>query len=97
MASRVCTVALTDSAGVRHSVEVSAETLFEAAALGLAAMKREAWVDGNGPGATLDIFVTPPVVRHSVSVQQVQRWLDGVTTSPKERVKKEKLKALLGR
>jgi hypothetical protein len=97
MASRVCTVSVTDAAGVRHAVEVSAESLLEAAALGLAAMKHAEWVEGDGPGATLEVCVTPPVVRHSVSVQRVMRWLDGVTASPKDRVKKEKLKALLGR
>jgi hypothetical protein len=36
-----------------------------------------------------------PGVKHTVSVQQVERWLDGVTTSPGERIRKEKLKALL--
>ncbi len=97
MPTRACTVALTDAAGVKHSVEVEAETLFEAAALGLAAMKREQWVEGDGPGATLEISVVQPVVKHSVSVQQVVRWLDGVTKSPKERVKREKLKEMLGR
>lgn len=97
MASRVCTVSVTDSAGVRHEVEVNAESLLEAAALGLAAMKHAEWVDGNGPGATLEVFVTPPIVKHSVSVQRVMRWLEGVTTSPKDKSKKEKLKALLGR
>ena len=60
-------------------------------------MKSDEWVSGDGPGATLEVSVVPPAVKHSVSVQQVVRWLDGVTTSPKERVKKEKLKALLGR
>ena len=60
MATRRCTVTVTDGAGVRHSVEVNAETLFEAAVLGLAAMKREEWVDGDGPGATLEVCVTPP-------------------------------------
>jgi hypothetical protein len=38
-----------------------------------------------------------PVVRHSVPVQRVLRWLDGVTTSPKEKSKKERLEAMLGR
>jgi hypothetical protein len=97
MATRVCAVALTDAAGVKHSVEVKAETLFEAAALGLAAMKREEWVEGRGPGATLEVSVVQPVVTHSVSVQQVVRWLDGVTTSPRERVRRERLKEMLGR
>jgi hypothetical protein len=54
-------------------------------------------VNEDGPGATLEISVTPPVVKHSVSVQQVVRWLDGVTTSPKDRVKTETLKKLPGR
>jgi hypothetical protein len=97
VATRICTVAVTDAAGVKHEVEVNADSLLEAAALGLAAMKREEWVDGTGPGATLEISVVQPVLKHSVSVQRVLRWLDGVTTSPKEKTKKERLKALLGR
>jgi hypothetical protein len=40
--------------------------------------------------------VLEPVVKHSVSVQKVLRWLDGVTTNSSERMKKERLKALLG-
>jgi hypothetical protein len=95
MANRVCTVSVTDAAGVKHEVEVKAESLLEAAALGLAAMKHEEWVDGDGPGATLEVCVTPPVVKHSVSVQRVMKWLDGVTVSPAEVLKRKKLKALL--
>jgi hypothetical protein len=96
VALRVCSVALTDAAGVKHLVEVTAETLFEAAALGLAAIKGEGWAGGDGPATTLEVRVVPPAVSHSVSVQQLLRWLDGVTTSPKERMKKDRLKALLG-
>jgi hypothetical protein len=97
MATRPCTVTLTDTEGVRHTVEVQADSLFEAAALGLAAMKREEWVNSAAPAATLEVSVAQPVVKHTVSVQQVVRWLDGVTTSPKERMTRERLKALLGR
>lgn len=90
-------MAVTDATGVKHHVEVWADSLLEAAALGLAAMKHSEWVEGDGPGATLEVCVTPPVVKHSVSVQRVLRWLDGVTASPKDKSKKEKLKALLRR
>lgn len=96
MATRLCSVTLTDPAGVRHTVEVSADLLFEAAALRPAAMRREAWVDGPARGASLEVAVLEPVVKHTVTVQQVERWLDGVTTSPGERLKREKLKAMLG-
>jgi len=97
MAARPCTVILTDPTGVRHSVDVTAESLFEAAALGLAAMNAEGWANTDAPAATLEISVVQPVVKHAVSVQQVVRWLEGVTTSPKEAAKKKHLKGLLGR
>lgn len=95
MPARTCLVTFRDPEGVRHTVEVSAESLYEAAALGLAAMKREAWVQGPGRTAVLDISVMEPVVRHRVSVERVVRWLDSVTTSPGDLLKKEKLKAML--
>jgi hypothetical protein len=48
MPARFCTVTFTDPSGVRHTVEVQAESLSEAAALGLAAWKRDA--RGRCPG-----------------------------------------------
>ncbi len=95
MANRLCSVTLVDPAGVRHTVEVSAESVFEAAALALAAMKRENWIPGPGRAARLEVSVLEPVVKHTVSVERVLRWLDGVTTSPNELLRKERLKALL--
>jgi hypothetical protein len=53
-------------------------------------------VENVGPATRLEIQVKEPVVRHEVSVQQVQRWLDGASVSPNEMVKKRKLKDLLG-
>jgi hypothetical protein len=50
-------------------VEVSADSLMEAAALALAVMKHEEWVDGTGPSATLEISVVQPVVKHTVPVK----------------------------
>ena len=85
---------VTDIRGVRHSVDVVAESMFEAAVLGLATFRRDAWVDRPGPGTTLEIAVQE-VVTHTVNVRQVERWLNGATSSPNEKVKRERLKALL--
>lgn len=38
---------------------------------------------------------TQPVTKHVVTLTQTQRWLDGATQSPNERVKKDRLKRLL--
>lgn len=97
MPARTCLVTLRDPDGVTHSVEVTAESPIEGAALGLAALKRAAWVEGPGRAATLEVAVLEPVVKHSISVERVMKWLDGVTTSPAEVLKRERLKAMLGR
>ncbi len=81
--------------GVRHTVEVQAESLFEAAALGLAALKHDGWVPPPGKAARLEVFVMEQV-KHTVSVERVLKWLDGVTTSPRDLLKRERLKAMIG-
>ena len=49
MAARTCIVTVTDLRGVRRSVDVNAESVFEAAARALSALRRDAWIDGIGP------------------------------------------------
>lgn len=95
MSVRTCSVTLTDPHGVRHSVDVTAETLFEAAAMALAVFQKNGWTDPIGLAARLDVEVREPPVTHTVTVLQIQRWLHGATISPNERVRKDKLKALL--
>src|SRR5687768_2771797 len=86
MAVQTCSVTFTDPRGVRHTVDVLAESLFEAAALGVAALKKDGWTDPVGPATTLQVEVRSPAIKHVVSVLQVERWLHGATTSPNERV-----------
>jgi hypothetical protein len=97
MSPKTCTVAVTDARGSRHSVDVLADSLFEAAALGLKLLRDDGWVDTPGPATRLEVQVKAPAVKHEVTVQQIQRWLDGASISPNERVKKAKLKSMLTR
>jgi hypothetical protein len=93
---RSCLVSFTDNRGVQHSVEVTAETLFEAAALGVALLRKDGWVDqGFALGTKLRVDVREPATRHTVTLSQVERWLDGATSSPNERVRKDRLRELL--
>ena len=85
---------LTEPDGPSHRVQVEAETLYEAAALGLAAFKRHSFGGPIGPATRLEIQVLEPSVTHAISVQQVHLWLSGATASPNERVRKDRLKAL---
>ena len=93
---RLCTVSFKSATGISHSVEVEAETLYEAAGIGLARLKKDGWIEGLGPASRLEIAVREPSTMHSLTVQQLQRWANGITTSPAEVVRRTKVKHLLG-
>lgn len=95
MALRTCTVTYTGPSGIRHSVEVVAESIYEAAALGVAALRNTAWADAIAPGAELEVQVREPATSHRLTVGQIRRWCDGVAVSPDETLKKHRLKQLL--
>ena len=95
MALRTCRVSFTGPAGVRHSVEVTAESIYEAAALGVSALKNSGWVDAIASGTELEIEVREPATCHRLTVQQIRRWCDGVAVSPDDTLKKRRLKQLL--
>jgi len=90
-----CIVSFKSVTGIAHSVEVEAETLYEAAGLGLARLK-DGWVEGLGPATKLEISVREPSTTHTVSVQQLQRWIDGGVGSPAEVLRKARVRHLLG-
>jgi hypothetical protein len=94
VALRTCTVSFTGSSGIRHSVE-TAESIYEAAVLGVAALKESGWADAIAPGTELEIQVREPATSHRLTVKQIQRWCDGVAVSPDETLKKRRLKQLL--
>jgi hypothetical protein len=90
----VCIVSFLDLDGVRHSVEVQADGLYEAAVLGLAAFKKHD-LDLNPKGlAQLEVEVRSSIT-HTVTVRRVHSWLQQGVKSPKEAAVKERLRALL--
>jgi hypothetical protein len=81
-----------DLDGVRHSVEVQADGLYEAAVLGLAAFRKN---DLNPGGLTeLEVEVRSSI-KHTLTVKKTQEWLQRGVKTPKEAVLKERLRALL--
>lgn len=95
MAEQHCRVSFTDARGVRHSVDVTADSLFEAAVRGIKALRSGEWNDPPGRAALLEIEISNPSVRHTVSLEHVARWLNGASSSPRESMKKIALRKLL--
>lgn len=92
---RTCAVSFLDQRGIRHSVDVQAESLFEAAVLAIQTFRQDPWMERIGPATVLDVEVRQPATRHAITLQQVERWLAGATPNPSEASKKAKLKMLL--
>jgi hypothetical protein len=86
---RAC-VSFTDNEGIRHSVTVQAETLYEAVALAF----REHDC-APGPASTIEVEARSPSVTHTVRMAKVQDWLNGAAKSPNEKVAKERLKGMM--
>ena len=95
MPAKTCRVSFKDLDGIRHSVEVQADTLYEAAVRGLKALKKSEWIETIGAGTRIDIEVMQPPVAHFLMYAQLMRWLDGGGTNPSEILKKKTLKQLL--
>jgi hypothetical protein len=94
VAVRTCVVSFLGPSGIRHSVEVEAETLYEAAVLAVTRFRQDIWGEAVTAGTTLDVEVREPSTTHSLTLQQVERWLASPGT-PHDASRKARLKLML--
>ena len=87
-----CVVSYVDTEGLRHSVEVQAESLYEAAVLAIRIFRQHDCAPAEA--SRLEVEVRSSVV-HTVTLRRVREWLSGGSKTPKDAVIKERLKALL--
>jgi hypothetical protein len=94
---RTCRVSYQDVGGVVHSVEVAAESLFEAAVLAMKAFRAAEWMEsGPGSATVLEVAVLQPVAKHRIPLGRVTAWLESNGRTPKEQANKRRLRELLG-
>jgi hypothetical protein len=90
-------VSFTDGADVTHTVTVSASSLYEAAALGIAEFKKTGFAFASiGTGTRVKIVVEPAAMMHELSVGKLQVWLDTNGKTPREQAQKVTLRQILG-
>lgn len=96
MPSRACRVSFIDPRGSRHTVTVGADSLYEAAAAALIEFRKSGWLETQpGPMTELEVEVAEPTTHHTVTAQQVQRWAQSTAVTPADRLKRERVRALL--
>lgn len=86
---------MTFPSGVRHSVDLTADTLYEAAALGLKLLRQDSWLEPIGPATRLVVEVMQPAVKHEVTLQQIQRWAQSTAITPADRLHKNRVLEML--
>jgi hypothetical protein len=97
MAVRSCRVTISDMDSVAHSVEVTAATLYEAVALGLAAIRTDEWVVGIPQGLnTVKVRVTDIPVEHHVKMQDFMTWIERKGGSPREKTDRLRVREIIG-
>jgi hypothetical protein len=99
---KTCRVTVQDLDGVAHTVEVTASSLYEAVAQGLAALRGREWVEGlsllGGPAEkrTVKVSVTDVRVEHEVKLGDFTKWLETRGRSPREVTQRQKVREILG-
>jgi hypothetical protein len=97
MPVRSCKVTIRDMEGVDHSVQVTAGTLYEAVALGLASIRSEEWVEGIPEGLnTVRVSVRNVPVEHAVKLQDFTAWLKKEGGIPRESSDRLRIRQILG-
>jgi hypothetical protein len=88
----VCIVSYLDTEGLRHTVQVDADSLYEAAVRAMRTFREH----DCEPGliSQLEVEIRSSVI-HTVTPKKVHEWLNGGARSPKEAVAKERLREIL--
>src|SRR5690242_6161246 len=98
MPLRTCRVTCRDGHGIDHSVEVSAQTLYEAVAQALRIFQDSDWTDElEARDAAVVVNVKEPEVEHTVRLQNFRNWLEASGKNPAEMALKNRLRQILGR
>ena len=91
-----CLVSFTDSEGIRHSVEVVASSLYEAAVMAIAQFRNCGFTAAApGPATRLTVSIKQSGTMHEVQWGKIEAWLQGDGRSPAEQGTKIRLRELL--
>jgi hypothetical protein len=97
MSVRSCRVTIQDLDGISHTAEVTADTLYEAVAQGLAALRKNEWVEGiEERFGTVRVSVAEVHVEHQVKIADFTKWLERPGRTPRDVSQRYKIRVILG-
>jgi hypothetical protein len=93
-----CRVSYTDADGAEHTVEVEADSLYEAVALAVAEFRQgEITSEPPGPMTEFCVMVLRKPIEHRIRLDRVARWAEPTTRDgPAGITKRQHVRTLLG-
>jgi hypothetical protein len=92
-----CRVTIADMDGVSHTVVVTAETLYEAVALGVASIRSKDWVGGlDQVFSCVEVSVSEIPTKHTVRLKDFNSWLEKEGGAPRDVIHRKKVRQILG-
>jgi len=83
--------------GVSRTVEVTAATLYEAVAQGLAAIRGNEWVAGIAQGFNVvKVSVADVRFEHEAKLGEFTKWLEKAGGSPRDVSQRQRIRSILG-
>jgi hypothetical protein len=81
---------------IEHTAQVSANSLYEAVALGLRAIKKSSWAGEIPEGlTTVTVHLVDDPVAHTVKMQVFRKWISREGGSPSDRAARAKVREIL--
>jgi hypothetical protein len=96
MSLHSCRVTIRDTEGIEHSAEVTAESLYEAVALGLRAIRQCSWVEDVGQNFTIRVLARDTPVEHTIEFRAFHKWLERPSRSPRDITTRLRIREILG-
>ena len=93
--TRKCVVKHWDEIGIEHSITVNAESLYEAAVIGIARLCPSDLGGTDAFQGTIRVEIHEEPTVHCVSVKKLESWLRSRGKTPAEQAKKSGLRKLL--
>ena len=81
-----------DVSGIRHTVEVSADSLYETAVLAVRTFQQHDRAPDDMNALEVEIRSS---VTHTLTLKKLKEWVNGGARTPKEAVLKDRLRGML--
>jgi hypothetical protein len=94
MSVRSCRATIHDAEGIEHTAEVTAESLYEAAALGLRQFRKSDWSrEASLETAILKVEVCEPSTFYRVKVVDLEQWVTRSGGKPRDVALRQKVRS----